>query len=145
MNKDINTLTITGRFCYDHELKGLPGGQTVLKNNLAIGADYINEGQKTERTFYVDIEAWGKLAEVTAQYAKKGSWVVINGSIKQDQWTDKDTGSKRSKVYVLARDIKFGPKPKSDANNDITVEQPDSYIPTNDISDDAIDLSNIPF
>ena len=59
-----------------------------------------------EETTYVDCEAWGRTAEVMAQYLSKGKPVFVEGRLKLDQWQDKE-GNNRSKLKVVIESFQF--------------------------------------
>ena len=62
--------------------------------------------KKSEVTF-VDVEVWGKQAEPCQKYLTKGSPVMIEGRLKLDQWEDKASGQKRSKLKIVAENVQF--------------------------------------
>ena len=64
------------------------------------------EGNMREETTFVDCEAWGRTAEVMAQYLSKGKPVFVDGRLKLDQWQDKD-GNNRSKLKVVIENFQF--------------------------------------
>jgi single-strand DNA-binding protein len=55
----------------------------------------------------VDVDAFGRQAETLAQYMKKGSPLLVEGRLKLDQWDDKQTGQKRSKLGVVVEGFQF--------------------------------------
>jgi single-strand DNA-binding protein len=56
---------------------------------------------------FVDVEAWGRQAEVIAQYMKKGRPFLVEGRLKLDQWEDKTTHQKVSKLKVVLESFSF--------------------------------------
>ena len=60
-----------------------------------------------EEVTYVDIESYGKQAEIIAKYCGKGSGILVEGRLKLDQWEDKKTGEKRSKLGILGEGMQF--------------------------------------
>ena len=84
------------------------GGQQVAKIGLALNRSFTTQsGEKREEVTFVDCEAWGKTAEVMAKYLSKGRQVVVEGRLKLDQWDDKDTGKKQSKLKVVVESFYF--------------------------------------
>ena len=145
-----------GNLTRDPELKAIPSGQSVVSFSLALNRSYKDaSGEWKEATDYVDITAWGPLAERVAQYCQKGKQVLVNGRIQSRSW--EQDGQKRSKVEVLAQDVTFlgggqgavGGAPHDDGNEDQGSKSASSAkskdVVIEDISDEPIDLSEIPF
>lgn len=104
----INKVILVGRLGKDPEVRSTPGGSTVTKFTLATDERYTDKGgEKQERTEWHDIEAWDRLGEICGQYLRKGKLVYIEGSIRTDSWDDKETGQKRSRKKIVARDMKM--------------------------------------
>ena len=153
MARSFNQVILMGNLTRDPELKSIPSGQSVVSFSLALNRSYKDaSGEWKEATDYVDITAWGPLAERVAQYCQKGKQVLVNGSIQSRSW--EQDGQKRTKVEVLARDVTFlgakdGPGNTSgddggyDQSTTPTAKSKDVVI--EDISDEPIDLSEIPF
>jgi len=97
-----------GNLTRDPEVKYTSGGTAIAKLGMAINRTWTNkEGQKQEETTFVDVDAFGRQAEVIGQYLKKGRPVMIEGRLKLDQWDDKQTGQKRSKLGVILEGFQF--------------------------------------
>lgn len=106
---NFNKVIIAGNLTRDPELRHTPKGTAVAKFGLAINRNWTAEdGQKREEVTFVDIDAFGKQAEVIGQYLKKGRPVLIEGRLKLDQWDDKQTGQKRSRLGVVLESFSFG-------------------------------------
>ena len=104
----INKVILVGRLGKDPEIRSTPGGQTVAKFTMATDERYTDKsGEKQERTEWHNIVAWARLAEICGQYLRKGSLVYIEGSIRTDSWDDKETGQKRYRTEIIARDMKM--------------------------------------
>ena len=67
-------------------------------------------GQWVDETTFVDITLWGRTAEICNEYLGKGSGVLIEGRLKLDQWDDKQTGQKRSKLRVTGERMQMLPR-----------------------------------
>lgn len=154
MARSFNQVILMGNLTRDPELKAIPSGQSVVSFSLALNRSYKDQsGEWKEATDYVDITAWGPLAERVAQYCQKGKQVLVNGRIQSRSW--EQDGQKRSKVEVLAQDVTFlgggqgapGGSQQNDDDDDQSAtpaaRQKDVVI--EDISDEPIDLSEIPF
>ena len=75
---------------------------------MAINRTWKNEtGESKEEVTFVDVDAWGRQAEVISQYLKKGRPILIEGRLKLDQWEDKNTKQKQSKLRVVLEGFQF--------------------------------------
>jgi len=107
----LNYVVVGGNLTRDPELKYLPNGTPVCNFNVAVNEKYTVNGEKKESVCFVEVAAWKKTAELASEYLRKGSPVVVEGKLSQDNWEDKETGKKRSKTKVTASKVHFvGPK-----------------------------------
>ena len=106
MAKSLNQVTIMGNLTRTPEIKQTPSGNSVASFSLALNRSYKDaQDQWQEATDYVDVVAWGKLAEQVADRLDTGSRCLVNGRFQSRSW-DQD-GVKRSKIEVLAQDVTF--------------------------------------
>jgi single-strand DNA-binding protein len=104
----INKVILVGRLGKDPEIRSTPNGTTVAKFSVATDERLTDRsGEKQERTEWHNIVAWGKLGEICGQYLKKGKLVFIEGSIRTDSWDDKESGQKKYRTEIVARDMKM--------------------------------------
>jgi single-strand DNA-binding protein len=104
---NLNKVLLMGNLTRDIELRNLPSGMAVAAFGLAVNRRWKNQqGEQQDEVTFVDLEAFGKPAEVMNQYLRKGSAVFIEGRLKLDQWDDKD-GGKRSKMKVVVESFQF--------------------------------------
>ena len=104
---NFNKVILMGNLTRDVELRHTPSNQTVANIGLAVNRTYqTREGERREETTFVDCEAWGRQAEVMAQYLSKGRPVMIEGRLKLDQWQDQQ-GQNRSKMRVVIENFQF--------------------------------------
>ncbi len=97
-----------GNLTRSPEVKQTPSGNSVVSFSLALNRSYKDaQDQWQEATDYVDVVAWGKLADQVAERLDTGSRALVNGRLQSRSWEDKDTGAKRSKLEVLAQDVTF--------------------------------------
>ena len=102
-----NQVILLGNLTRDVELKHTPSNQAVANIGLAMNRQYqTRDGERREETTFVDCEAWGRQAEVMAQYLSKGRPVFIQGRLKLDTWQDQQ-GQKRSKLKVVVENFQF--------------------------------------
>jgi single-strand DNA-binding protein len=104
----LNKIYLMGNLTRDPELRHTPSGTAVCKIGLAVNRRFTTaQGEQRDETCYVDIEAWGRTAEQCNQYLRKGSSAFIEGRLRMDQWEDKATGQKRSRLLVHAENVQF--------------------------------------
>lgn len=112
---NFNRVELAGNLTFDPELRQA-GGTSVTELRMAVNRVWFDkEGQKKEEVLYIDATFWGKQAETACQYLHKGSNVFVEGNLKMDQWDDKNTGEKRSKIRVNGEKFHFLDK-KSDGD-----------------------------
>jgi single-strand DNA-binding protein len=96
----VNKVVLIGNLGRDPEVRYLPSGDPVANFSLATTESWRDKsGGKKEETQWHQVEVFGKTAEVVRDYCTKGKQVYIEGSIKYDEWTDKD-GVKRTKAKI---------------------------------------------
>lgn len=97
-----------GNLTRSPEVKQTPSGNSVVSFSLALNRSYKDaQDQWQEATDYVDIVAWGKLADQVAERLDTGSRALVSGRLQSRSWEDKESGAKRSKLEVLAQDVTF--------------------------------------
>ena len=102
-----NRVVLMGRLTRDPEIRQIRSGQSVADLGLAVSEFYKNkDGERGERTCFVDVVTWGRQAETCAEYLKKGSPVLVEGRLQLDRWEASD-GQKRSKHRVRADRVQF--------------------------------------
>ncbi len=110
-----NKVILLGNLTRDPELRYTPKGQAVAKLGLAVNRSYKTEsGETREEVTFIDIDSWGKQAELIGQYLRKGSPLFVEGRLKLDQWDDKNTGQKVSKLRVVMENFQFVGGPRGD-------------------------------
>jgi single-strand DNA-binding protein len=103
-----NIVVLGGNVCFTPELKYTPAGTAVCTLRLASNSKYVGrDGQAHEKVVFVDVVAWGKTAEACAEYLDKGSKVMVEGALELNEWTDRTTQQKRSKLEVRASRVDF--------------------------------------
>lgn len=103
-----NKVILMGNLTRDPELRYTPKGTAIAKIGLAVNRVWTNEaGEKKEEVTFVDVDAFGRQAETIGQYMKKGRPILVEGRLKLDQWDDKQTGQKRSRLGVVLESFQF--------------------------------------
>ncbi len=105
---DLNKVMLIGRLSRDPQLRYLPSQSAVCDFGFAVGRKYkLASGESKEETCFVDCTVFGKGAEIFNQYMAKGKQCYLEGRLRLDQWDDKTTGQKRSKLTVVVEDFQF--------------------------------------
>lgn len=105
----LNKALIYGNLTRDPELKSLPSGMQVCSFSLATNRVYKDrDGKRQEATDYHNIVVFGRQAETSAQYLKKGAGVFVEGRLQTRSW-DKD-GQKQYRTEIVADRVQFGPR-----------------------------------
>ena len=103
-----NKVILIGNLTRDPEIRYTPSGAALCSFGLAINDSYVNkQGEVKEETCFVDIDVWGKQAESSNRYLSKGKSVCIEGRLRFDQWDDRESGKKRSRLTVTAVRVQF--------------------------------------
>jgi single-strand DNA-binding protein len=105
----LNKVFLYGNLTRDPELKALPGGSQVANFGLATNRTFKDKnGQKQETTEFHNIVAFGRTAEVIAQYCKKGRPIFVEGRIATRSWDDKESGKKQYRTEIIIDNFQFG-------------------------------------
>ena len=135
---NLNQVQLIGRVTRDPELKALPSGVKVTKFGLATNHVYKDkEGNKKESVSFHNCVAFGKPAEVIAQWIKKGQEMFVQGRIEYREWETKE-GGKRNATEININDFQFGQKAKG---SEEVKEEKTEEVETND----EINPEDIPF
>jgi single-strand DNA-binding protein len=103
----LNKVFLVGNLARDPDLRHTPSGTPVTEFRLAVSDSYTTSaGEKHDRTCFIDVVSWRKLAESCAEYLKKGSPVFVEGRLEQDSWTTTD-GQRRSRIRIVAYSVQF--------------------------------------
>jgi len=104
----LNKVFLMGNLTRDPELRRLPSGTAVTELGLALNRSFMGkDGERREEVVFIDVTVWDRQAETCVEYLKKGRPVHVEGYLKMDQWEDKATGEKRSKLKVQADRVQF--------------------------------------
>lgn len=142
-----NKVILLGNLTADPELRTTTSGQTLANFTIAVSRTWNNaQGERQEETSFINCTAWGRSGENIAKYVSKGRQLLVSGRLQQRTWQDKETGKNRSALDVVVEEFSFvsdrsgsgsaGVKTQSDSNSSQVID---------DISDEPIDLSDIPF
>jgi single-strand DNA-binding protein len=103
----VNRVILIGNLGRDPELRYTPSGTAVANFSLATTDRFSNkQGERQERTEWHRIVAWGRTAELCAQYLSKGRSVYVEGRLQTNEWEDKE-GQKRRTTEIVAQTVQF--------------------------------------
>lgn len=159
MAKGFNKVTLLGNLTRDPELRTTPSGRSVCSFSLAVNRTWNNQqGEKQEDVNFFDCTAWGKAGEIINQYTQKGQALLVSGRLNQSTW--EQDGKKRSKVDVVVEDFNFisdgtrggssndrsqTPSSNSSSQSKTSSKSSSEDVVIEDIDDEPVDLSDIPF
>lgn len=110
---ELNSVIISGNLVRDPELKWTPEQKAVCSFAIGHNKTRYADGEKDQEAHFFIVTCWDKTAELVAEHLKKGSGVVVEGSLRQDRWETQD-GSKREKIKISARKVNFLPRKKDE-------------------------------
>ena len=105
----LNKVFLYGNLTRDPELKALPGGSQVANFGIATNRSFKGkDGQRQESTEFHNVVAFGRTAEVIAQYCKKGRPIFVEGRITTRSWEGKEDGKKQYRTEIIIENFQFG-------------------------------------
>ena len=103
-----NKVILIGNLTRDPELKHLPKGTSVCNFSMAVNRRWKTEtGEDRDDVYFADCKAFGKQAEIIAQYVKKGHPFMVEGRLTREEWDDKNTGQKKSATRIMIESFQF--------------------------------------
>lgn len=116
MSINLNVAIVSGRLVRDPELKALPSGTSICNFSLATNHVYTKDGERKESVEYHNVVLFGKQADNTARFLKKGSEALVEGRLQTRSW-EKD-GVKHYRTEIIGDSIQFGSKQSSQNDDD---------------------------
>jgi single-strand DNA-binding protein len=102
-----NKVILLGNLTRDPQVRYTPSGTAVTELGIAVNRNWFDKqtNSRREETTFVDVTLWGRQAEVAGEYLSKGRSVLIEGRLQLDQWEDRESGQKRSKLKVVGEQM----------------------------------------
>ncbi len=112
-----NKVILMGNLTRDPEVRVTPSGMSICKFGMAVGKPVrAAESGTREETLFIDVDSFGKQAELIGKHMTKGRAILIEGRLRLDQW-ESQNGEKRNKVMVVVENFQFiGSRVDSDPN-----------------------------
>lgn len=130
----MNVITIAGKVCKDAETRYSASGSAVVGFSVA-------DNTSKDKVIFWDCTFFGERAAKVSQYITKGASVTVTGRAEQDEWDDKQTGAKRTKIKVIVTDIALqGGKQEGQREASEPQQQAKPAPKSNDFSDFESDL-----
>ncbi len=146
----LNKVFLYGNLTRDPEVRSLPSGGSVASFGIATNRTYKDKmGAKQEQTEFHNVVVFGKLAEIIAQYAKKGRPLFVEGRLQTRSWDDKESGKKQYRTEIVMDNFQFGADGGRGAGGapSASAPAPEAAGGSEDIKypDEEINLDDIPF
>lgn len=145
----LNKAMVYGNLTRDPELKSLPSGMQVCSFSIATNRVYKDrDGKRVESTDYHNIVVFGRQAETSAQYLKKGASAYVEGRLQTQSW-EKD-GQKQYRTEIVADRVQFGPRTggsgaPASSDNSSTQSAPPAQSGAPEYPEEDINPEDIPF
>lgn len=125
---NLNKVLLMGRLTRDPELRVTSGGLSICKFGIAINRKFKGQdGEMKEETCFIDVDAFGKQADVIAKYLTKGRPIFVEGRLKLDQWESE--GQKRSKLGVVLEGFQFVGSSREDGSDTFAADNYEAVSP----------------
>ncbi len=141
-----NKVILVGNLTRDPDLRVTPSGNSVCNIGLAVSRSYTTkDGDKKEETAFIDVDSFGRQAEIINQYFSKGRPIMIEGRLKFGQWESKD-GEKRSKLSVIMESFQFlGGKNDGDGQSSNASSESSEVVSNDNDSKEDESIDEVPF
>jgi single-strand DNA-binding protein len=138
-----NRVILMGNLTRDPEVRFTQGGMGICTFSLAVNERFKgSDGEYQDRATFVEVTMFGKRGEAFGKFHRKGAAAFIEGKLRLDQWDDKETGAKRSKLFVVADSFEFvngadkkEKSPQGGAQDDYSGDDWNAPVPANGARD----------
>lgn len=123
-----------GRLCADPEFKQTSNGTANCRFRVAVNRQYTNKQSGEREADFINITCWRQTAEFVNKYFHKGSMIIVEGGLRNNDWTDQN-GVKHYSMVVQADNVSFGESKQSSQNSQNAPQQasaptPQTYQPS---------------
>ena len=129
-----SSVTLWGNLTRDPDFRSTREGKSVCGVTVAISKKYGNR----DIVVFIDCTFWGKTAEIVSEKFHKGDPIYVEGKLEMDQWDDKTTGQKRSKIKLNARTFSFLPGGGDSGRREQRTQAPKQAENFEDVAGDGI-------
>jgi single-strand DNA-binding protein len=109
MADGVNYVLVGGNLGGDPELRVTQGGTSILTLSIGCNSSYLDRNRVRQETVeWVRVVVFGKRAEALGKFLRKGARVFVEGALKTSSWDDRETGQKRYKTEIIAKNVLLG-------------------------------------
>lgn len=135
----MNSVQLIGNLTKDIDLKVLNTGAKVARFSVAVNRKRKNaNGQYEDETCFIEVETWGRTAEVASDYLKKGSKIGVSGYLKQESWKDSNGNNRTKHIVALEKLVFLSAKENPQPQTPQYIPPPPMQEPTIEFVDDDI-------
>ena len=129
-----NKVILMGNLTRDPELRQTKGGTSICRFSVAVNRSYNSQdGSTRDETCFVEVDSFGRKAENIAKFFGKGKSILVEGRLRQENWEDKQSGQKRSKLLVVLESFEFVGVKGEDRPDDSNIGQDSGDFDDEDI------------
>ena len=140
MATDLNLCQFIGRLGKDPEIRYTASGDAVASFSIAVNKSWTRGSDKEQRTTWVNVVAFRKLAEIMGKYLHKGSRIYVSGEFSVRSWEDKD-GARRYTTEIIANQMQMlDEKPASSGERNSPEQKAATDFNTGDFYDDDLEF-----
>ena len=140
MANDLNLCQFIGRLGKDPEMRYTASGDAVASFSIAVNKSWTRGSDKEERTTWVNIVAFRKLAEIMGKYLHKGSRIYVSGEFSVRTWEDKE-GARRYTTEIIANQMQMlDEKPASSGERNSPEQKAATDFNAGDFYDDDLEF-----
>jgi single-strand DNA-binding protein len=96
----LNVCSFTGRAGKDPEVRYFESGKMVAEFSIA-----VDGWKRDQKPLWLNLKIWGRIADVAANYVRKGSMIAVSGQLENETWADRVSGEERSKIVLNVKDL----------------------------------------
>ena len=112
----LNKVILMGRLCADPEFRQTQSGVSSCRIRVAVNRPFANKQTGERESDFINVTCWRQTAEFVNRYFHKGSMIIVEGSLRNNDWTDQN-GVKHYSMDVQADNVSFGESKSAAQNN----------------------------
>lgn len=112
----LNKVILMGRLCADPEFRQTPSGVATCRIRVAVDRPFTNKQTGERGADFINVTCWRQTAEFVSRYFHKGSMIIVEGSLRNNDWTDQN-GVKHYSMDVQADNVTFGESKSASQNS----------------------------